>query len=677
LKEGQGITAAAANRGTLLPRNMDISFDVTIRPGGPFRTEEAVFEYFAEKLESVLVPILAGCEDVPTGFHHRNLESSSQRELYDDALEQIRYVIAGGAVSGTKYNEILCPENTSGQLVSCFNVIVYFEFLLKGDERVFQVLSLISNILADMTSTSIATSGSDLSSSLVNSLGLPNPPFQKVVVNGVTNNDPTVSPSVSPTQFPTDKPSLAPSLGPTNRPSVSPTVSPSYKPSSSPTGRPSVSPTKGPTRSPTRQPSKSPTETPSADPTGKPSQAPTMAPSVSPSLAPSTVPSLSNAPSVSGAPSGVPSISNAPTSRIGHIVGLLPPTWNDGFVIDWLANIDTWWSDAAEDEAPYWMERYALVLFSKELGGFAQSGNSVCGWWNITCDANGRVTEVELPYNEMTGGIPSELSVFSQMTKLDLSHNTYTGTTIPTELFALVKMEYLDISSSGIDGTIPTQIANLLNLREMHLNSNNLVGTIPRLPELVQRPQDAVISLGNGVTVASVCEMYGNALETGDVSSANAGGCDLVRTASDSSSSSSSDDNSTSAPVTRFRYRTLFRRRDRALEEEESSEDEELESLRKRMEKSRLPVYNLVGVRAPNAGHHHKKKKRRISKKSIKHVAIKKHAKKRNRLPIADAEEFHADFQMAEQLLRNRKIPFGEEEAQQEFDKSEFSDEEE
>lgn len=228
----------------------------------------------------------------------------------------------------------------------------------------------------------------------------------------------------------------------------------------------------------------------------------------------------------------------------------------------------------------------------------------------------------------MTNGIPSELSYLSELTSLNLTENVFTGTTIPTEMFTLSKLEYLDISNSGINGTIPTQILNLVALRDLHINSNNLVGTIPSLPELVRRSPDDVITLGNGIEVASVCEMYGNSLVVNSVSTANAGGCDLVRTASDSSSSSSSsssDDpgSSSSAPVTRIRYRSLFQRGNPALDDESSSDDED-EFGNKFRNKFRSPVYDAIDVRAPKAA------------KRIKHVLVKKHTKRGKKYYMAN-----------------------------------------
>ncbi|KAL3935540.1 MAG: hypothetical protein SGBAC_008954, partial [Bacillariaceae sp.] len=498
-----------------------------------------------------------------------------------------------------------------------------------GDERSWQVMSLITSILNELSYQGETAGFNGIATpSLVNSLGFPDPPFQNVVVTGIKNNDPTVSPSINPTQFPTDRPSTSPSRAPTGVPSIAPSGAPSIEPTPSPSATPTMTPTKGPTKSPTPQPTQAPTVQPSAYPTGQPSPAPSASPSAKPSMSPSTVPSISNAPSLSSAPSSVPSISNAPTSRMGFIIGMLPSAYNNLIAIDWLSYNDTWMPLLGDGEDALWADRYALYLSFSDLAGFAQIGNSHCGWTGITCDANGRVTKVELATKGLTNGIPSELSYLSELTSLNLTENVFTGTTIPTEMFTLSKLEYLDISNSGINGTIPTQILNLVALRDLHINSNNLVGTIPSLPELVRRSPDDVITLGNGIEVASVCEMYGNSLVVNSVSTANAGGCDLVRTASDSSSSSSSsssDDpgSSSSAPVTRIRYRSLFQRGNPALDDESSSDDED-EFGNKFRNKFRSPVYDAIDVRAPKAA------------KRIKHVLVKKHTKRGKKYYMAN-----------------------------------------
>ena len=82
---------------------------------------------------------------------------------------------------------------------------------------------------------------------------------------------PTVNPSNSPSDSPTQTPSY--------KPSDSPTQTPSYKPSDSPTQTPSYSPSDSPTQTPSYKPSDSPTKTPSYKPSFVPSDSPTQTPS--------------------------------------------------------------------------------------------------------------------------------------------------------------------------------------------------------------------------------------------------------------------------------------------------------------------------------------------------------------------------------------------------------------
>lgn len=334
---------------------------------------------------------------------------------------------------------------------------------------------------------------------------------------------------------------------------------------------------------------------------------------------------------------------------------MLPATFDNQTVIDWLSDTDTWLPVAGGDEAALWAERYTMVLFSKNLTGLVQVGSPVCVWTGITCDANGRVAEVLLPSNGLHNGIPSELFALSELTKLDLSGNDYSGMSIPTELFGLTKMRHLDISHDGLIGTIPSEIVNAAALRELHINDNDLSGTIPELPSLVKRSPDDVITLSNGVRVSSVCEMYTNA-RLADTAG-NAGGCDLVRTASDSSSSSSSSDDAptvsqapspsstlapvvsssaTSAPVTRVRYRSLFRLRPlvsddesslSASDDEDDDDDEEGPTIRKQKKKRPgAPVTDFVGIHVPKAA---KRKGLRA------HDLVKKKMTKRGQKPNA------------------------------------------
>ena len=71
-------------------------------------------------------------------------------------------------------------------------------------------------------------------------------------------------------------------------------------------------------------------------------------------------------------------------------------------------------------------------------------------WHGVTTDSDGRVTRLDLPYNQLTGGIPAELGSLSNLVRLALSGNRLTGG-IPAELGSLSNLVRLDLSWQPVD----------------------------------------------------------------------------------------------------------------------------------------------------------------------------------------------------------------------------------
>ena len=103
-------------------------------------------------------------------------------------------------------------------------------------------------------------------------------------------------------------------------------------------------------------------------------------------------------------------------------------------------------------------------------------------WHGVTTDASGRVSRLDLLYNNnLTGSIPPELGNLANLTTLALHNNNLTGS-IPPELGNLTSLEFLTLSDNDLSGPIPPELGNLTNLTNLRLSNNQLSGQIP--PEL-------------------------------------------------------------------------------------------------------------------------------------------------------------------------------------------------
>ena len=103
----------------------------------------------------------------------------------------------------------------------------------------------------------------------------------------------------------------------------------------------------------------------------------------------------------------------------------------------------------------------------------------VAQWYGITLDASGRVTDVNLPYNNLVGQLPlSQLDQLAHLRYLNVSGNEFSGT-IPEEFGALTQLEYLVLGHNKLAGTIPRELADQAPLKVLDISGNQLAGEIP------------------------------------------------------------------------------------------------------------------------------------------------------------------------------------------------------
>ncbi|KAJ3355478.1 hypothetical protein HDU83_003456 [Entophlyctis luteolus] len=141
--------------------------------------------------------------------------------------------------------------------------------------------------------------------------------------------------------------------------------------------------------------------------------------------------------------------------------------------------------DAAWFFAPPCTQRmYAKLALSKlqeiSLGRFAASYLLLDLFAAPIPTSIGLLTNLKrISFNQMNlvGQLPDSFSCLTDLTHLNLSDNSLTGSLEP--LMGLKKLVILDISSNKLDEEIPTSISNLVLLEQLILKNNSIPGRIP------------------------------------------------------------------------------------------------------------------------------------------------------------------------------------------------------
>ena len=98
-------------------------------------------------------------------------------------------------------------------------------------------------------------------------------------------------------------------------------------------------------------------------------------------------------------------------------------------------------------------------------------------WHGVTTDSDGRVTQLILDNNQLTGEISAELSSLTNLEWLYLNDNQLTGE-ISAELGSLTNLTILSLGGNELTGEIPVELGSLTNLTILSLGGNELTGEI-------------------------------------------------------------------------------------------------------------------------------------------------------------------------------------------------------
>ena len=130
-------------------------------------------------------------------------------------------------------------------------------------------------------------------------------------------------------------------------------------------------------------------------------------------------------------------------------------------------------------------DREALEAFYDATGGSGWTNSAgwktsapLGSWHGVKTDASGRVTELRLGDNGLTGSIPAALGSLGALEWLDLDSNELNGS-IPGGLESLSNLVVLRLSWNELSGSIPGWLGNMPSLLVLYLLGNELTGGIP------------------------------------------------------------------------------------------------------------------------------------------------------------------------------------------------------
>lgn len=147
---------------------------------------------------------------------------------------------------------------------------------------------------------------------------------------------------------------------------------------------------------------------------------------------------------------------------------LLPPT---GIALRFIA---AEFPDIPRDEKL--VDLYAVATFFFSTGGTFwgsktkwKSGDNVCTWYGIACDARGHVISIELPANSLGGRLPPELGLLAPRV---------VGVNGPANVTTR-GLQVLNVAGNDIGGAIPAPMGLLTGLTDVFLQENRLSAEVP------------------------------------------------------------------------------------------------------------------------------------------------------------------------------------------------------
>lgn len=137
------------------------------------------------------------------------------------------------------------------------------------------------------------------------------------------------------------------------------------------------------------------------------------------------------------------------------------------------------------DECSAATDRKALMLLFEATEGVRWrksthwgTDEDVSEWYGISCDEQGRVTDIDLGENNLSGRLPVCIGKLDKLLSLYLDYNYIRGALPPT-LSQCTGLRDLCLNNNLLMDAIPSALSLLRDLEILNLESNQFVGEIP------------------------------------------------------------------------------------------------------------------------------------------------------------------------------------------------------
>ena len=142
-------------------------------------------------------------------------------------------------------------------------------------------------------------------------------------------------------------------------------------------------------------------------------------------------------------------------------------------------------SESAPPQGSVATDREVLVAFYNAMDGDNWTNNTnwlseapLAEWHGVHTNSNGRVFNVRLTDNQLSGELPSELGSLTYLIILGTKDNQVSGE-IPVELANLNYLAALELHGNQLSGEIPPELGSLPRLGSVRLEDNQFSGEIP------------------------------------------------------------------------------------------------------------------------------------------------------------------------------------------------------